>query len=81
MTNRPKKQSAEAFRYHKTVTQQLTVANTVGTHKKMLEKTLTSLLFVYCVNMATGLPARSLFEGSGQGTQRGSWRAEDGISM
>lgn len=54
-----------------TVTQHLTVANTVGTHKKMHEKTLTSLLFVYCVNMATGLPAKSLFEGSGQGTQRG----------
>lgn len=64
-----------------TVTQQHTVANTVGTLKKMHEKTLTSLLFVYCVNMATGLAARSLFEGSGQSTQRGIWRAEDSISM
>lgn len=27
----------------------------------MLEKTLTSLLFVYCVNMATCLPAKSLY--------------------
>lgn len=55
------KQSTEAVRYHRTVMQWLTVANTVGTHKKMLEKTLTSLLFVYCVNMATCLPAKSLY--------------------
>lgn len=71
VTKRPKKQSAESRRHYKTVMQQLTVANTVGTHKKMREKTLTSLLFVYCVNMATSLPAKSLFEGSGQCTQRG----------
>lgn len=70
--NEAEKQSAESFRYYKTVTQRLTVANTVGTHKKMHEKTLTSLLFVYCVNMATGLPAKSSLEGSGHCTQRGS---------
>lgn len=71
MTKRAKNQSAESFKTLTTVTQQHTVANTVGTLKKMHEKTLTSLLFVYCVNMATGLAAKSLLEGNGQGTQRG----------
>lgn len=65
-----------------TVTQQLTAGDTVDADKTTAEKTLTSLLFVYCVNMATGPLAKSLFEDSGQGTHGGGWRAaEDGISM
>lgn len=62
--------------------QRLTVANTVGTHKKMLEKTLTSLLFVYCVNMATSLPAKSLYARVvGKVPSEAAEGAEDGISM
>lgn len=71
MTKLAEKPSAEVTDDTENVMQQLTVANTVDAHQKMAEKTLTSLLFVYCVNMATGLAAKSLFEDSGQGTQGG----------
>lgn len=73
--------SAESDRRYKTVMRPLTAANTEGTHRTTHEKTLTSFLFVYCVNMVTAVPAKRFVEGSRQGTQGGSRRAEDDISM